>query len=101
MADGSLAALLIIISVTTSQTPKDVLDDTKVVVKPYPSMDSCARSLKKIPLSDIEKETEIKYKIRVIRSCMPVNGTGFYDYSWGDGRVVGDSLVETGPYRGK
>jgi hypothetical protein len=101
MAGVTIAALMIIIRVSTSQTPASAGDDTMVLVSPYPSMDACANEWREVPLSDSEKEIELKYKLRVIRSCMPMDGARQYWYAWTRGSVSGDSVVETGPYRGR
>jgi hypothetical protein len=111
----SVAAVMIILSFSTSQTPKDAGDFTQVMASLYPSMADCSKDLNKIPSVQAEVDFELERKVRVIWSCVPLSGRAFdwgpsgsteYTYSWTKGTVtdlppVENSLVRTGQYRGR
>jgi hypothetical protein len=103
MASPTSLAMMIIITATTSQTPADAPDKTKIILMPYGSMQECFAELQAAPLSDTEKETELKYKLRVIRVCAPmtVSSGNSFAYNWETGEIEGGAIVETGPYKGR
>ncbi len=101
MADRVIGALMLIMSVTTSETPLSTLDHTHVVTWAFASMDLCEAVLKGVPLSDAEQEVEQTHKLRVLRACIKPNDQ--FWYTWGDGKAVSgrDAVVEAGPFRGR
>ncbi len=100
MADPAVGALMLIISVMTSATPANDLDDTHVMTTAYPTMQACKSALSASSLSDAELQVEREHAIRVLRACVRP-GDEFW-YTWSDGHIVSDDpsmTVESGSYR--
>ncbi len=46
---AAIGAILLVVSYHTSGTPPDTLDDTTVIMNPYPSLVACINDLKAVP----------------------------------------------------
>ena len=95
--DTPIAALMLVISYSTTGTPPEVLDDTHVLTSGYESMAACVADLQSNPLSEAEVAVELRYKFRTLRMCVPVNSDTYF--SWTEKQVIGQpsTMVETGP----
>ena len=79
--NGTVIALMVIISVNSSHTPPEIKDRVRVMVSPYPSLQACIDELAHNPLSQEEVQTERKYAIKTLRSCTKLEQTD-YRYYW-------------------
>jgi hypothetical protein len=97
----AVGAIMLIIGMATSQTPSPVPGDmTHVMIFPYATVSECKKDLQNIPLSSDEQQIEIKYKVRTIRSCSPVDSNFWFLWSHGglDPMSSDQVVVDTGPY---
>ena len=101
MVDLSIGAVLVIVVATTSATPANVPDETRLMTEPFATMGECRERLIQAPLSDNEQAAEREQGIRVLRACLkPADSLWF---SWRTGEVVSSpgATAEAGAFTGR